>query len=149
MIDRLVANTSWTNLFLDSHVRHGAIAYSDHIPILLNMIGEFLPSYKGPKLFKFEAMWLGAQKCLDIVEECQGSVSKHTITKVVIDRIKTYGDDLHRWNKLEFGHVQTNLHMAQTDLQLLQLASPNSINHEQMKGAKNEMQKWLEKDEIM
>lgn len=69
-LDRYVANTNWMNLFPKSRVRHGVVAYLDHILIFLHTIGES-PSYqRGPQPFKFEPMWLGAQKCYDIVEEC-------------------------------------------------------------------------------
>lgn len=76
-----------------------------------------------------------------------GGGSEH-IVEVIMERIKTYGDHLRRWNKLEFGHAQTTIHKVQIELQLLQQYNPDLIDHEQMKEARNEVHKWLEKDEI-
>lgn len=89
-IDRFMANDSWIDLFSDSYVHHVVVAYIDHVPIMLNTIGEYLPSFRGPNLFKFEVMWVGAQKCSNIVEDCWRSASEITTTEGVMNKIKTW-----------------------------------------------------------
>lgn len=66
-LDRLLGNSSWCNLFGEAKVYHGSIAYSDHLPLWMDMKGKYSVT-QGPRPFRFESMWLGEVGCSEIVK---------------------------------------------------------------------------------
>lgn len=65
---RGLANLQWCSLFPRAQVKHRTAAYSNHVPILLNMMSKMIQR-KGHKLFRFEAMWVEAPDCTRVIEE--------------------------------------------------------------------------------
>lgn len=69
---------------LRSTVSHGFVAYSDHIPLLLNMDGKDPNSYRGSKPFRFEAIGVGNGMCTEIIEDSwRNGVSLEKIERVM------------------------------------------------------------------
>ncbi|KAF5459759.1 hypothetical protein F2P56_019679 [Juglans regia] len=66
-IDRFLVNSVWLDSFPNARVAHGVVAYSDHLPIWVNLEGPTFPRYV-KKSFKFEAMWVGEKACEDIIK---------------------------------------------------------------------------------
>jgi len=55
-LDRVLCNVEWRSRFQEATVRHLAYSYSDHCPLLINMMRTgTLPSRARP--FKFQAVW--------------------------------------------------------------------------------------------
>lgn len=72
-LDCYLVNSSWWHLFPNAGVTHGLAAYSDHVPIWVDLEGlEVLPRSK--KLFKFEAMWAGEKDFKAIIHNVWGKL---------------------------------------------------------------------------
>ncbi|KAG2707736.1 hypothetical protein I3760_05G160800 [Carya illinoinensis] len=147
-LDRFLANSWWCEIHLNLRVSHGVAAYSDHIPLWLDTEGA-LVRRRNRRLFRFEAMWVGEKECSSIIERawCQrnGPISLDQI----MGRISRCAIELGRWNKTSFGHVQKNLANAKRKLQCLEANDSGSLFLEEHKQACLEVQKWLERDELM
>lgn len=59
-LDRFLAIDQWRCNFLHHDVRHGSVAYSDHIPINLDTVG-CVTQGTGPHLFRFVEMRLASE----------------------------------------------------------------------------------------
>lgn len=62
-LDRCFVNETWQSLLLNECVLHGTVAYSDHVPIWLKVLGRGGNSRKRPrrkclKPFRFETYWM-------------------------------------------------------------------------------------------
>lgn len=103
--DFFLANSLWCENFPLGVVRHGHATYSDHCSIMLNTFGvqRFI---SGPKLFKFEAMWLREEKCTNIISDMWALDSSDGTIENTIQLIENCGMRLTYWNKVSFGHVQ-------------------------------------------
>ncbi|XP_042942763.1 uncharacterized protein LOC122276942 [Carya illinoinensis] len=147
-LDRFLANSLWCDMFLNLQVTHGVAAYSDHIPIWLDTEGALFRR-RSRRLFRFKAMWVGEKECSSIIERvwCQrnGPISLDQI----MGRISSCATELGRWNKASFGHVQKNLASAKRRLQCLEENDSRSHLLEEHKQACLEVQKWLERDELI
>ncbi|XP_042958008.1 uncharacterized protein LOC122293496 [Carya illinoinensis] len=108
-LDRFLLNLKWHSFYPMASVIHGVIAYFDHVPIMLKLTAG---SVQGPrkKLFRFEAMWVDATDCKQVIQEA--------------------------WRGVE----------GRKDLSL---ADPLSDNRQKLQEARNEVQKWLTRNEIM
>lgn len=67
-LDRFIASSYWCELFLNGSVTHSHAATSCHYPIWLDMDKNAV-KHRGPKPFKFEAMWVGEKDYLSIIEQ--------------------------------------------------------------------------------
>ncbi|XP_042968981.1 uncharacterized protein LOC122301651 [Carya illinoinensis] len=68
-LDRFLANSSWWNSYPHAKVFHGFAAYSDHLPIWLELEGDTTLHYRKKKLFRFEEMWVGNLDCEAIIKD--------------------------------------------------------------------------------
>lgn len=103
-LDRCLVNFTWWQLFTNASVIHGLVAYSDHIPIWVDMEG-IVEHTKAKRLFKFEAMQVGDQACEEIIKESWGRCASQSNISEVMDSIKHCGIKLNDWNRQSFGHV--------------------------------------------
>lgn len=92
--------------------------------------GERQKSRQGPRPFCFEAMWVGHERCSKIIEESWHHSGGRNVFNSLLENIQTYGELLKAWNKVDFGHVQYNLHKAQTNLRQVQESNPILHNKE-------------------
>lgn len=146
-LDRGVANSQWCAMFQRCKLTHGHAAYSDHIPIILNAEGLVLSFNRGKKPFHFEALWMGSEGCSEIIKETWDN--KGGDMQKAMQQMRECGDKLRRWNKVKFGHVQTNLRNAQTELVKLQESDLSLQKRDSHNKACQEVQTWLEKEELM
>ncbi|XP_042962749.1 uncharacterized protein LOC122297028 [Carya illinoinensis] len=123
-------------------------AYSDHIPIWLNTNGGLIRK-RGKRLFRFEAMWVGNKDCSSIVERIWGEGENSAQNNHLMENISKCGDDLSQWNKRSFGNVQKELASAKDKLKGIEEMDPNFQHTSLHKEAREEVQKWLERDELM
>ncbi|KAF5464528.1 hypothetical protein F2P56_014601 [Juglans regia] len=122
-LDRCLVNSEWWASFPRAHVTHGVAAYSDHLPIWLNLEGE-VGSHFVKKSFKFEAMWVGEAECEDIIKGVWGRSEGPATMNEALGLIKECGNQLQGWNKKSFGNVQAKLNNAQKFLHNLQERDP-------------------------
>ncbi|XP_042951290.1 uncharacterized protein LOC122285342 [Carya illinoinensis] len=147
-LDRFLSNLKWHSFYPMASVIHGVIAYSDHVPIMLKLTAG---SVQGPrkKLFRFEAMWVDATDCKQVIQDAWRGVEGRKDLSIVMRKIQHCGEKLTVWNKTIFGHVQRNLKKAKDQLCLVHQADPLSDNRQKLQEARNEVQKWLTRNEIM
>ena len=61
----LVANTEWGNRFSNAFVQHLATPMSDHLPIILRILG-LSPGMARRSKFHFKEMWVSHEECKDM-----------------------------------------------------------------------------------
>lgn len=142
-----MANSQWWNLFPQANVTHGMATHSDNIPIWIDLEGEY-PEAWG-EVFRFEAMWLGEKGCDTIVEETWRNGNGSNKMEEVMAMISECGQKLELWNCTSFGNVQKELHKAKQKLKQIQDEDPLCVRREEQNEARDEVQKWLKRDEIM
>ncbi|KAG2706415.1 hypothetical protein I3760_05G103200 [Carya illinoinensis] len=147
-LDRFLANSLWCDLYPNLRVYHGVAAHSDHSPLWLDIEGVLIRR-RGKKLFRFEAMWVGETACSSIIENVWRRVEDSASLSCILSCISTCAEDLGSWNKSSFGHVQQELAKAKMKLQSLQATDPNCLFMAEFNKARDEVQKWLENDELI
>ncbi|XP_042942831.1 uncharacterized protein LOC122277013 [Carya illinoinensis] len=68
-LDRYVANTQWRELFKGVRVEGLTGRCSDHLPILLTMMGKEEKQCKRKFPFRFEVGWIKEDKCEQLVRQ--------------------------------------------------------------------------------
>lgn len=114
-LDHCLANPQWCNLFPNYSVKHGHTSYLDHFPIWLEIAGV-KKSKRGPRSFRFEAMWVGKFDCANVIqkvwaEECQDGGIEN-----IMQLINRCGSRLQVWNITVFGHVKQHLALVERTL---------------------------------
>ena len=66
-LDRMVANSSWSELYPEARVYHRSMSSSDHCLLYLSL-KNILPKKPVKKRFQFEAMWAREEGCKEVVE---------------------------------------------------------------------------------
>ncbi|XP_042972966.1 uncharacterized protein LOC122304767 [Carya illinoinensis] len=101
------------------------------------------------KLFRFKAMWAEDEDCERVVADSW----KSRIGDNPMNRFKTQveacSQSLTRWNKIKFGRVQKKIQQARDHLQQVQDRDPYHIQVELHQEARNQLQIWLEREEIL
>lgn len=67
-LDRVLVNHSWCRGFPYAKIIHSVAAHSDHVSIVLQIEGDF-SRFKGPKPFRFEAMWVKTEGYGRVIEQ--------------------------------------------------------------------------------
>ncbi|XP_042962598.1 uncharacterized protein LOC122296867 [Carya illinoinensis] len=147
-LDRFLDNMAWTDAFPNLRVQYGVAAYSDHIPLWLDTHGGCIQN-KGLKPFRFEAMWVGDRECTALVEKAWCAGEGIQSLSQVMSYISHCSSALSRWNRTSFGHVQKKLAAAQQKLGEISSSDPSFQQGLSHKLAREEVQNWLERDEIM
>ncbi|XP_042962454.1 uncharacterized protein LOC122296722 [Carya illinoinensis] len=116
-LDRFLANSSWWNFYPQAKVIHGLVAYSDHLPIWIELEGDTGIPVKKKKLFRFEEMWIGNSQCEAIIKDQWRMGHAHSSMKEVEGMIRESGVKLQLWNSNCFGHVQKKLQKSKSPLE--------------------------------
>ena len=66
-LDRIMANSSWSELYPEARVYHRSMSSSDHCLLYLSL-KNILPRKPVKKRFQFEAMWVREEGCKEVVE---------------------------------------------------------------------------------
>ncbi|XP_042974835.1 uncharacterized protein LOC122306471 [Carya illinoinensis] len=107
-IDRFLANSQWCQLFPFPTVTHRSVAYSDHI-LLCVETDDGCEIRQGRKPFRLKPMWVGEERCKQVIEEVwRGDLSDGTIEEVM-RKIEGCNMKFNSWNKKKFGLVYKNL----------------------------------------
>lgn len=80
-------------------MNHGTTAYSDHIPIWLDIEGKKV-FIQGSRHFRFEIMWLQEKKCTKIVEDAWRNGGKQSFIQDILRRITSCSEQLKRCNRM-------------------------------------------------
>lgn len=69
MLDRVMVNEKWKQMFKNAKVYNLEISCSDHFPLWLDP-GQEWKGWKASRIFKFENAWIRESRCEEIVGEC-------------------------------------------------------------------------------
>lgn len=67
---------------------HGSITYSNHILMILDNEGVAQNLSNRPKPFRFDSMWIGNAKCIEIIKESWPPYSDSDYEQTIMDNIK-------------------------------------------------------------
>ncbi|XP_075670053.1 uncharacterized protein LOC142639800 [Castanea sativa] len=67
-LDRAVATTDWCEKFPRAKVHHLSASYSDHDPILVDMVPPNQPRRRRPKIQRFEERWVAHAECEIVIQ---------------------------------------------------------------------------------
>ncbi|KAK1318897.1 hypothetical protein QJS10_CPB04g01155 [Acorus calamus] len=116
-LDRVLVNSSFTNLFSHSLVNYLAPGISDHSPLKVTYEPVF-PS--GPKPFKYFEMWESHPTFKDIVEAAWGIEVWGSPMYKIVKKLSATKLALKQWNKECFGPVQHALQQSRVVLAEIQ-----------------------------
>lgn len=86
---------------------------------------------------------MGEEGCQRIIQESWAHDTNSMVQ--VMEKLKECGDKLRSWNKMTFGHVQSNLRQAQTRLKTVQEQDPKYQDCKDITEGRVEVQNWLKK----
>ncbi|XP_042944815.1 uncharacterized protein LOC122278695 [Carya illinoinensis] len=147
-LDRALANNAWCRAFPYAKVFHTFAAYSDHNPIVLQTEG-CVQKFKGQKPFRFEAVWTKSEECGKVIEKAWQVHCGNGPIREVVNKILRCSDSFLRWNKASFGTVQKRLKMARVQLEKIQAENLRNPNRAAVQQAREEVQIWLKREEIL
>lgn len=94
-----MSNPAWLEIYQDSNVTHLPRTYSDHCPLLFNLIRH---SNKPVSAFKFETMWLLYPDFKNLVSSCWHSNAEYTSV------MASFKNNAQKWNSTCFGNIFAN-----------------------------------------
>lgn len=130
-IDIALTNSQWYNQFSNVSVVHGLLAYSNHCPLWVDIVGISHRKW-GPKPFRFE-MWVGEERCIEIIKQSWSLGGGGPDLEGIMQRIGNCSPQLGRWNKNCFGNV------AKHKLEMIQNLDTGSISKEALDRAKKDI----------
>ena len=81
------------------------MAYSNHLPIWIELEGDSGFPLKRKKLFRFEEMWIGNSQCEAIIKDQWRMGNAQSRIEDVEGMIRESGVKLQLWNRNCFGNV--------------------------------------------
>nr|XP_023924361.1 uncharacterized protein LOC112035761 [Quercus suber] len=96
-IDQVFVNPSWCLLYPEARVVHLTRCYSDHSPVMLEVLPRTITRRNRP--FKFQTCWLMDPTFPRIVTQAWGQALS------LVDAIEKFTKDATTWNKMQFGNI--------------------------------------------
>nr|XP_023924931.1 uncharacterized protein LOC112036353 [Quercus suber] len=96
-INRVFVNPSWCLLYPEARVVHLTRCYSDHSPMMLEVLPRIITGRNRP--FKFHTCWLTDPTFPRIVTQAWGQA--HSLA----DAIEKFTKDATTWNMMQFGNI--------------------------------------------
>ena len=115
---------------------------SDYLPILLKCctISSGRPSRI--KRFMFENMWVSDPSCVEVVSAAWSARPADDPVERLIERVETCAGELSRWNRKVFGHVGTEIHKLDVQLQ----GQRDAVSRRETLG---QIREWRRREEIL
>ena len=133
--------------FPEACIHHFSMSISDHCLLALSL-KQSQPRIQAMKRFFFEAMWIREEGCREVVESAWDPLQGNLKFKIT-DRLKSYQEQLKRWNWKVFGNVNNVLKQKQGKLQLLKATECTHEKAEEIRKLKLEINETLTREEIM
>ncbi|KAG8380712.1 hypothetical protein BUALT_Bualt06G0044500 [Buddleja alternifolia] len=145
-LDRCVANTGWIGCFPRAFVSHLPMINSDHSLLLLTTDSE---GFGGPKLFRFENMWIRYSSCQEVVKDSWLGKIRGSPSFILHSKIKCTRSSLRIWNRSRFGHCQRNISLTKNLIQSIQIKDKSIENHQVEKKLVDDLNELLKHEELM
>lgn len=92
-LDRCLATASWRDHFQHTVVRHGTVAYSDHLPLWVEK-EPMVKRRSKHKIFLFEAIWTHETDCQRIIEQIWDKAVNNSSDHALQTKVKECSDHL-------------------------------------------------------
>nr|POE83547.1 hypothetical protein CFP56_48278 [Quercus suber] len=148
-LDRALVSSSWVGTFPAARLFHTATSVSDHCILVLKETSYQRKRRQGPKVWRFESMWLEDARCEMVV---QGARDRGRIrdTQWPLEAcIEECQSTLKTWNMQCFGHVGKQIIELQRRLQTLDSMKWDTMILETVHATKKELNRWLGIEEEM
>ncbi|XP_075665213.1 uncharacterized protein LOC142634846 [Castanea sativa] len=146
-LDRCLVTNSWFMKFAGSRVFHLTCTSSDHVPILISLLGLSPPVRK--KIFHFEQMWLSDSSCEEVVYSVWGSGSGLGDGGNILRKVERCGKELGHWEKNVFGNVRMELNRLKKVLANEERAAMISGNNFQVRQIKKDIEVLQDREATM
>lgn len=134
------------NFFPMIKERHIVKESSNHLPILFELKNTAVRHKK--RIFRFENMWLKHDGCKQVIDSSWGTDPCTSITDVV-SKIKSCGEALAKWNREDFGQVQTAIKEKEIHLGSLLQKAEIVYCHDDITICKDELRELKDSEESM
>ena len=109
-LDRACATQDFVDLFPDSKLKHVHSIFSDHLPLVFSFENFFKSSKttneaKRHRRFMFEAMWIKADDCENVIQQSWKSASADNACVNLLKKTDECRMGLLQWSKSKFGNV--------------------------------------------
>ena len=133
--------------FPGTRVYHLPCLSSDHCPLLINLTGIEIPSYKKP--FWFEEMWLSDSCCGEVVDATWRLCVARDLDSEIIRKIDKCGKDLSWWNYNVFGNIRRELKKKRELLIEEEVVAVRTCSNFQIKALKDEINVLMDREARM
>ncbi|KAL5573075.1 hypothetical protein UlMin_022672 [Ulmus minor] len=144
-LDRGMANEEWWGLFPNASIELLPQTSSDHNPQVLSCFGQQC-SVKRP--FRFEAAWIEDQRSFWVVNHAWGSRTHPNPPTRLLNKFQATRVALSRWNKNQFGNIQSNIKATREALAVTQLHLEDPGAHERDRNLRYHLNNLLKMEEI-
>ncbi|CAN0860154.1 LINE-1 retrotransposable element ORF2 protein [Linum grandiflorum] len=100
-LDRAVANKNWMDLHPKALVFHLEEVDSDHLPILIDPLGDKSDDIKWGKCFRFESFWAKEEECSEVITKAWEEASLDNLKQT----LKHCEMKLSNWSSVKFGEI--------------------------------------------
>lgn len=143
-LDRATTTQGWHDQFPAAKVHHLYTRNSDHMSILLKLVGVERRRYgQNRKRFRFEAMWLKASDCNQVVSDLW-EANGDLLANLYSCRI-----GLAKWDKEKFGSVKEKVKKYKAELVNLQKMPFTAETKQQENTIRKALELELDREELL
>uniref|UniRef100_A0A803P0S6 Reverse transcriptase domain-containing protein n=1 Tax=Cannabis sativa TaxID=3483 RepID=A0A803P0S6_CANSA len=124
-LDRVISAPDWITLFPKAGVSALPIIYSDHAPIVLDLLHD-LENYHKP--FRFLDAWTSDPSCKTVVQDAWKLAVSGAKSFQLVSRISNTRKMLSKWNREVFGFCKEKLVALEALLLEVQQRNPSPVN---------------------
>ncbi|KAL8161427.1 hypothetical protein V2J09_012916 [Rumex salicifolius] len=153
-IDLVFINDKWLERFLNAKADHLDQCGSDHVPVKVVLNGDDVeePSLT-PRQYRFEAMWVDDESCLDIVRNAWMNPGSSQADRSVMGKVARCVVDLKDWDFSVFGNVNRELRMVREELRMMgmsgsQIGHRRELEARERKLMRREEAMWLQRAKV-
>jgi hypothetical protein len=110
-LDRVVANHSWHIRYPNVDASLDVAAFSDHLPIFINLVGEKMKRRRGCG-FRFEATWGDNKECKEVIKQIWKVKNRdHGTWRSVQGKLNASRRDIREWQRVNGRNMGQQIHM--------------------------------------
>jgi hypothetical protein len=119
-LDRALANPKWLESFPSSTVTHGISSYSDHIPLVVQIVEPGVGRRRRRRPRRFEEKWSSHPECENVIRAAwdSGTLSGSPMF-ILCEKIKACRTALWQWSRRTFGGDQDMIQARMTQLETI------------------------------
>ncbi|KAL0300143.1 UNVERIFIED_CONTAM: hypothetical protein Scaly_3058200 [Sesamum calycinum] len=149
-LDRACNNLKWAEIFPQAIMSHEAVTCSDHWLIWIGLEGERIQDNKRKKrCFRFEAAWLSAPECADVIQRAWTSTYNTEPHQNMIKKLRATRTRLQQRNRENFGNIRRKCKELNEKLCMLQQNDVSAKTKKEIERLKDAIEEMVGKEEIL